>query len=210
MTALSISALAKSFRAGTPGCCAAVRVLRDVRLTADRGEVIAIAGETRSGKTTLLHCAAGLLRPDAGTVRWFGDWTPRDSVAYLHPYEINSRFPSADRMVCRGALYARLEGAIAHDCTVLLVDDLALVSALERRLVIALIQSAVAHGACALLAADVALASDRCVTRTLVLAHGTLAQRKNLSAARMSASSFASRPRASASSTNGLSFRSPQ
>jgi ABC-type cobalamin/Fe3+-siderophores transport system ATPase subunit len=205
MPALSISALAKSFRAGTPGCSAAVRVLRDVHLTLACGELVAVVGPGSSGKTTLLRCAAGLLRPDAGIVRWFGDRTaPRGIVAYVHAH-------TSDRSgVGEGVLYARLEQAIMGGCQLLLVDDLPAVSAVERRLALALLRNEVARGACALLAADDALAADRCVSRSLALAHGTVGQRRNRSAARMSASSCDARPRASALSTYGLSLRSPQ
>ncbi|MBA3279479.1 MAG: ABC transporter ATP-binding protein [Geodermatophilaceae bacterium] len=46
--------------------------LRGVSLSAARGDVLAITGPSGSGKSTLLLCLAGILRPDAGEVR-FGD-----------------------------------------------------------------------------------------------------------------------------------------
>ncbi len=42
------------------------------------GQCVAIIGANGSGKSTLLRCLAGLLRPDAGQVRWFG--VPAGSV----------------------------------------------------------------------------------------------------------------------------------
>jgi len=36
------------------------------------GELLALTGRNGSGKTTLLRALAGLVRPDAGTVRWLG------------------------------------------------------------------------------------------------------------------------------------------
>jgi ABC-type multidrug transport system ATPase subunit len=65
---LSLRALRKSYRSGIPGCSAAVRVLHRVDLDVLPGEVVGIVGGPGSGKSTLLLCAAGLLRPDAGTV----------------------------------------------------------------------------------------------------------------------------------------------
>lgn len=46
--------------------------LREVSVTADRGEVIALVGENGSGKTTLAKLLAGLYRPQSGTIRWDG------------------------------------------------------------------------------------------------------------------------------------------
>jgi ABC-type lipoprotein export system ATPase subunit len=49
-----------------------VRVLRDVSLDLDAGRLLAVWGQHRSGKTTLLKLAAGLVRPDSGVVRFDG------------------------------------------------------------------------------------------------------------------------------------------
>jgi putative ABC transport system ATP-binding protein len=46
--------------------------LRGVTLQVKSGEVVAITGASGGGKSTLLHCAAGILTPDAGTVRVAG------------------------------------------------------------------------------------------------------------------------------------------
>ncbi len=48
-------------------------VLRDVTLRVEPGELVAVWGVPRSGRTTLLRVAAGLERPDAGIVRFAGD-----------------------------------------------------------------------------------------------------------------------------------------
>ncbi len=49
-----------------------VVVHRHVDLAVRRGEVLGLVGGSGSGKTTLLREAVGLLRPDAGIVRLFG------------------------------------------------------------------------------------------------------------------------------------------
>ena len=45
-----------------------LEVLRDIDLTVERGEFLAVVGYSGSGKTTLLSLIAGLARPDSGTV----------------------------------------------------------------------------------------------------------------------------------------------
>ena len=57
---LQVSGLRKSYR-NRP-------VIRDVGLTLDRGEVVALLGPNGSGKTTCFYCVAGLVAPDSGHV----------------------------------------------------------------------------------------------------------------------------------------------
>ncbi len=51
---------------------ARVTALRDVDLTAQPGEHLALWGRSGSGKTTLLHVLGGLVLPSEGTVMWRG------------------------------------------------------------------------------------------------------------------------------------------
>jgi lipoprotein-releasing system ATP-binding protein len=60
--------LARTF--GPPG--GKVEVLRGLDLTLTRGEMVAILGESGTGKTTLLHLVGGLDRPDAGRIEFRG------------------------------------------------------------------------------------------------------------------------------------------
>jgi iron complex transport system ATP-binding protein len=57
-------------------------VLRSVDLTLARGDLVALVGTNGSGKTTLLRLLTGVLRPDAGVVRFEGrrlaDWRRLD------------------------------------------------------------------------------------------------------------------------------------
>lgn len=70
--ALQLLDVTRSYRAGTRGCSARVEALRRVSLTVEAGEVVAVTGGPAAGKSTLLLCAAGLLRPDGGRVFWNG------------------------------------------------------------------------------------------------------------------------------------------
>jgi branched-chain amino acid transport system ATP-binding protein len=50
-----------------------VRVLSSVSITVSPGEIVALLGPNGAGKSTLLGCVAGLVRPQAGAVRWEGE-----------------------------------------------------------------------------------------------------------------------------------------
>ncbi|MBB1245194.1 ABC transporter ATP-binding protein [Streptomyces durbertensis] len=58
-----------------------VAALRDLSLTFGRGSFTAVMGPSGAGKSTLLHCAAGLDRPDGGSVQLAGtDLTTLDEA----------------------------------------------------------------------------------------------------------------------------------
>jgi ABC-type cobalamin/Fe3+-siderophores transport system ATPase subunit len=71
--ALEVLGLAKRFAAGAGSCLATAQALTGLDIVAHAGQAVAIAGPSGAGKTTFLLCAAGLLSPDSGVVRWFGD-----------------------------------------------------------------------------------------------------------------------------------------
>ena len=62
---LEVTGLRKTFEDGT-------RALRDINLTAKKGEFIVILGPSGSGKTTLLRCINGLVLPNEGTINFAG------------------------------------------------------------------------------------------------------------------------------------------
>jgi putative ABC transport system ATP-binding protein len=66
--ALSLEGVRRTYEAET----APVRALRGVDLEVGRGEFVALMGPSGCGKSTLLHIAAGLDRPDEGSVRLAG------------------------------------------------------------------------------------------------------------------------------------------
>lgn len=75
-------------------------VLQGVSLTVSRGSVAFIRGRNGAGKTTLLRIAAGMIRPDHGTVRING----------LDPYRHRREYQSGVGFLAAGntGLYARL------------------------------------------------------------------------------------------------------
>jgi ABC-type multidrug transport system ATPase subunit len=70
-----------------------VVVLEDIDLTVTAGEIVALTGVNGVGKSTLLSCLAGLLRPAAGTVSVFGG-PPRDSAEFWRSVAIVADQPT--------------------------------------------------------------------------------------------------------------------
>lgn len=78
MSLLSIEDVSKRYRLGHREHVA----LRGVSLAVEHGELLAVLGTRKSGRSTLLRIAAGLERPDEGVVRFRGTPMPaaRDVV----------------------------------------------------------------------------------------------------------------------------------
>ena len=64
--AVELDGVSFAFQPGQP-------VLTDVTLRIEEGEFVAIAGPNGGGKTTLLRLIVGLVRPQAGSIRVFGE-----------------------------------------------------------------------------------------------------------------------------------------
>src|SRR6185369_8935890 len=64
MAFLEVNNLAKSYGVGA----SKTPVLRDINLSIERGEFLAVVGYSGAGKTTLMSCLAGLIAPDEGEV----------------------------------------------------------------------------------------------------------------------------------------------
>jgi manganese transport system ATP-binding protein len=86
--------------------------LDGVSLSVERGTALGIVGPNGSGKSTLLKTVAGLIRPDAGSVRVFGD-APNDlppgAIGYVPQIEeVDFTFPVSVRDVVSMGRYPRL------------------------------------------------------------------------------------------------------
>lgn len=66
---LELTGVHRAFGGGPDG----VAILADADFSVARGERVAVTGRSGSGKTTLIHIAAGMDRPDAGSVRVAGE-----------------------------------------------------------------------------------------------------------------------------------------
>jgi len=49
-----------------------VKILEDIDLTIEKGDFLAIIGPNGGGKTTLLKCILGFLKPQTGEIKLFG------------------------------------------------------------------------------------------------------------------------------------------
>jgi len=77
MSLLALEGVGKRYRDGARERIA----LREVSLALEAGELAAVWGLRRSGRSTLLRVAAGIEQPDEGVVRFDGSWAARSATA---------------------------------------------------------------------------------------------------------------------------------
>jgi energy-coupling factor transporter ATP-binding protein EcfA2 len=126
-------------------------VLDDVSLSLDEGELVAVWGMPRSGRSTLLRIAAGIEPPDTGVVRFAGRdiGTPgghalgrgigycrtaprdREGRAVLDEVVLGLRARGAAHSVARQRAHRALDRVGAGDCAEHRIDELNGVEALR-------------------------------------------------------------------------------
>ncbi|NTJ41889.1 ABC transporter ATP-binding protein [Agrobacterium larrymoorei] len=133
---LTLAEITKSYQT-TEGT---VPVLRGVSLSLDAGQSLALTGESGSGKSTLLHLAAGLDKPDSGTITVdgleIGNLDDKGLANYRRHgvglvFQQFNLIPSMD-VAANISFHARLAGRVDTAWERQLVEALGLASLLQR------------------------------------------------------------------------------
>lgn len=89
-------------------------VLEDISLTVARGDILGLIGPNGSGKTTLLKVILGLLEPQRGTIRLFGQelsrFRERSRIGYVRQrgWDFERNFPASVEEIVRMGRVPRL------------------------------------------------------------------------------------------------------
>ena len=120
-----------------PAASGVHEVLRDVALSVDRGEFVAIVGAMGSGKSTLLNLLAGLLVPDRGTIEVDGApvrGVRQDAAVVFQSYSLLPWFSALENVrLAVDAAFPRRSKAEQRAQATRMLELVGLASALQRR-----------------------------------------------------------------------------
>lgn len=90
-------------------------ILRGVNLQINAGEVLALVGPSGSGKSSLLHCLAGFVQPQAGHISLFGQPPGQQALAWMgqRPFLIKGSWAENLRLTAPEAEPAVMQRALA-------------------------------------------------------------------------------------------------
>lgn len=118
--AIELEEVDAGYIAGVAGCAARVHVLRRLSLRIQQGETVFVGAAPAAGVTSLLLCAAGLLRPWSGHVRAGGG--PPSEALSGGTLAFVATFPSSDRARGGGNWPLALITALARRPSIALLD----------------------------------------------------------------------------------------
>ncbi|MDB5576918.1 MAG: hypothetical protein JWR80_2094, partial [Bradyrhizobium sp.] len=105
-----------------------VPVIGDLSLSLNKGEIVSIVGPSGCGKTTLLNTLCGLLVPDSGHIRWYGQETTGQpqNVGYMLQKDLLLPWRTALSNVMLGLEIRGVAGSEAVDRSRVMLDQLGL------------------------------------------------------------------------------------
>jgi NitT/TauT family transport system ATP-binding protein len=105
-----------------------VPVIGDLSLSLNKGEIVSIVGPSGCGKTTLLNTLCGLLAPDSGHIRWYGQETEGQpqNVGYMLQKDLLLPWRTALNNVMLGLEIRGVAASEAADRSRAMLDQLGL------------------------------------------------------------------------------------